>query len=220
LTREVALRGADVGEGLVVLPGKHARDGHVGAATHAGHRGQELLETCGIGVEHLEEARAATLELVLRKARPKPFGQTAPEGIQPAVRHLEESANIGRLLLVEEEVRLRSVGVLVFVAGQESEGDQRVEEVPRRSGMQTEPSAKDLEVLGPGAELGEHPHLHGAEERLGAPEGESRLEDSLRCQLLNRLFGHSDPPRGCFPWSAPIVRQGRYARRWNASTCW
>ena len=56
LRREVALRRADVDEGLVVLPRKRARDRQVGAVADAGHRGEELLQPRRIGVERLEQA--------------------------------------------------------------------------------------------------------------------------------------------------------------------
>ena len=51
---EVALRGADVDDGLVVLERKLARDGHVRAVADAGHRFEETAQARRIGIERGE----------------------------------------------------------------------------------------------------------------------------------------------------------------------
>jgi len=43
----------------------------------------------------------APLDLVLRRSRPKRFGEVAPERVETMVGHLEDAADVRRLLLVE-----------------------------------------------------------------------------------------------------------------------
>ncbi len=50
----VALRGADVADGLVILEGKLGGDGQGAAVADAGHGFQEVLEAGGVCVERLE----------------------------------------------------------------------------------------------------------------------------------------------------------------------
>ena len=75
--------------------------------------------------------------LVLRLAGFERFGQVAPEPVEPRVGHLEEAAEIGRTLLVEECRRPGGGAVAtagaVAVAVQESQGDKSVEEVIDRA---------------------------------------------------------------------------------------
>ena len=100
---------------------------------------RNCFSRAGIGVERLEEARAAALDLVLRLPGAQRLGEVAPERIEAMVRHLEDAADVGRLLPVEEQVGLGRVGVAVAGALQEAERDQRVEEVARRARVQAEP---------------------------------------------------------------------------------
>ena len=58
LRSQVALRGADVDERAVVLPGKAPRDRHVGAVADPGHRREKVLQPSRIGVERLRRGPA------------------------------------------------------------------------------------------------------------------------------------------------------------------
>ena len=64
------------------------------------------------------------------------------------VRHLEDAADVGRLLPIEEEIGLGRVGVLLAVALQEAERHEGIEEVARRTRVQPQASAERVEVLG------------------------------------------------------------------------
>ena len=70
---------------------------------------RNCFRRAGIGVERLEETRPAALDLVLRLARPERLGQVAPERIEPLVRHLEDAADVRRLVAIEEEIGLGRV---------------------------------------------------------------------------------------------------------------
>ena len=179
LGREVALRGADVGERAVVLPRERPRDRHVGAVADAGHGGEELLEPCRIGVERFEEAGSTRLDLVLRCAGAKRLRQVRPERIESMVRHLEDAAHVGGLLPIEEEIGLGRVGVLLAVPRKEAERDEGIEEVARRTRVQPQASAERVEVLGPARELREDAHLDRAQERLRGPKGQTGLQNLL-----------------------------------------
>ena len=87
-----------------LLHGKLAGDGQVGAAAHAGHGLQELLQPRRIGVKGHERVGVAVFGFVLRKPSAQRRGEMAPEGIEPLVGHLQNAADIGRLALVEEEI--------------------------------------------------------------------------------------------------------------------
>ena len=67
---------------------------------------QKAFQSSRIGVQGFEHARPAGPDFVLRLAGAERFGEMAPERIQPLVRHLENAADVGRLLPVEKEVRL------------------------------------------------------------------------------------------------------------------
>ena len=57
------------------------------------------------------------------------------------VGHLEDAAEVGRLLLVEEEAGLRRVRVLIARAREKAERDERVEEVAGASLVQSQSRA-------------------------------------------------------------------------------
>jgi hypothetical protein len=157
------LRRAGVDEGLVLPPGKLPGDGHVCAVADARHRGQERTQSSRLGVQRRERRRAAALRLVLRLAGPQPLGELVPVAEQARVGHLEDAADIRRLLLVEEEAGLRRVRVDVAGALQEAERDQRVEEVEGGARVQAERGAqigRRGRLLG---ETGEQPELHRAQ---------------------------------------------------------
>ena len=52
-----------------------------------------------------------------------------PMHVEPAVGHLQHSADVGRLVLVEEQIGLRSVGVDAVLALQKAERNQRIKEI-------------------------------------------------------------------------------------------
>src|SRR5579862_809410 len=67
---QIALRGADISEGLVLLPGNLLRDRAVGAVADARHGGQERLQPGGVRIERLEwRLNAFILGLILLPAR-------------------------------------------------------------------------------------------------------------------------------------------------------
>ena len=142
LRRQIALRGADVDERVMVLPRETARDGHVRAAADPGHRGQKAFQSSRIGIQGFEHARPAGPDFVLRLAGAERFGEMAPERIQPLVRHLENAADVGRLLAVEKEVRLRSVRIQVPGAREKTERHERIQEIARRPRVQPQTSAR------------------------------------------------------------------------------
>jgi hypothetical protein len=129
----------DVDERLVVVPGELLRDRQVGAVTESGHCGEELLQAGRIRIQRLEEWRLARLRLVLELPRAQCLGEAAPEAIQAVVGHLQDAAHVRRLVLVEEQVRARCVVVNPVATLEEPEGHQRVEKVPRRPRVQTQP---------------------------------------------------------------------------------
>src|SRR4051794_23856798 len=94
----------------------------------------------------------------------------APEGIQAVVRHLEGATYVRWLCAVEEYRGVRRVGIAIALAGQETERDERVEKIPRAARMQAQPAAEHTEGLRPSAQLGEQPHLDGAEKCLRGPK--------------------------------------------------
>jgi hypothetical protein len=100
-----------------------------------------------------------------------------PVAVQALVGHLQYTADIGGLALVEEEIGLGRVGVDAVVALEETERNQRVEEVARGAGMKPEAGAEFGEWFGVFSELGEDLHLHRAEEGFGGPEAEANLHD-------------------------------------------
>ena len=109
------------------------------------------------------------------------------------VRHFEEPTEVGGLLLVEEEVGLRRVGILITVALEEAQGDERVEKVARRTRVESQTSAQGIEIGGTRRELGEESQLDGAEECFRGPEGQTGLQNllgigcSLKCGISWRV---------------------------------
>ena len=133
LDGQIALRGADIGEGAVLAPRELPRHRDVGAAAEAGHCRQKQLQSRRIRIEAFEQPGRAALHLVLRQAGPERLGEVAPERIEPLIRHLEKAAQVGRLPAIEEQIRVRGVAIAVAVTLQETERHQRVQEVARRS---------------------------------------------------------------------------------------
>ena len=81
------------------------------AARDAGHRAHELLEASGVAVELLEHRLAGVLDLVLRATGLERLRQISPEAVEAGIRHLENPADVGRAVLVEEDGGVRGVAV-------------------------------------------------------------------------------------------------------------
>lgn len=77
------------------------------------------------------------LDLVLGLAGPERLCQPTPEAVQPGVGHLENPADVLRLVGVEEGRRLSGVAVTGIGANtvslEESEGDEAIKEVEDRA---------------------------------------------------------------------------------------
>src|SRR4051812_43792250 len=95
LTRQPALRAANISKCSVLSPRKNCGDGACCQKAQSGHGLQELRQPFGIPIEHAEEVRFTVPALVLRKAGLEPFGQISPEPVEPSVHHLEHATNIG-----------------------------------------------------------------------------------------------------------------------------
>jgi hypothetical protein len=92
------------------------------------------------------------------------FRQVAPEGIEARVGHLEEAAHVVRTASVEELRCLGGIAVArvdaVAVTIEESECDQRVEEVRIRAAVQAERPFELRAGHGVGTQGAEQPELH------------------------------------------------------------
>jgi hypothetical protein len=115
---------------------------------------------------------------------------SAPEAVQPGVDHLQQAADVGGLGPVQEEFRFRCVGVLPAAALKHAEGHQRVEEVPRATGVELQPVGQGVQVRWPLSQFGEDAQFDGAEQGLRPPETEAELENLVRRKFL----GHSPVP--------------------------
>ena len=166
LSDEVALRSADVDDRLVILPGELARDGEVGSAADAAHGAEEVAEAIGVGVEGLEEIVTAVARLVLWFAGAKRGGEVAPEAVEASVGHLQDAADVRGLVLVEEEIGGRRIGVVSVVALEAIECDEGVEEVARGARMQADAAADAGESLRAFGEHREELEFNGAEQDL------------------------------------------------------
>ncbi len=74
------------------------------AVADAGHRLEKHFEARGIGVKGFEQRLAAAADFVLRLAGAQAFSEVAPVAVETLVGHLENAADVGGLLLVEEEI--------------------------------------------------------------------------------------------------------------------
>ena len=99
------------------------------------------------------------------------------------VRHFEDAADIGRLRLVEEEVGLGCIVIDAVDALEESQCDQRIQKIASPAWVESEAALQGLEILRMLRQLGEEFHLNGAEKRLGVPEGEAGLQNTIRSDV-------------------------------------
>ena len=174
----VTLSGANVDEGAVLSPGEFGGDGASSGAADTAKAGDDLAETgwvhCGV-----EGGEIAVGEPTLRLTASEAFGELAPVGIEAVVGHFEEAADVAGLAAVEEEVGGRCVGVGGIGALEETERDEGVEKVAGGARVEAQAAAEGFEFFGAVGELGEEPHLDGAEQDFGGPEAEAYLEDVL-----------------------------------------
>jgi hypothetical protein len=153
----------------------------------AGHRAQETAQPLGVGVEELEGVGVAAAKFVLRLAGAQRDGEVAPKGIEALIGHLEHSADIRGLALVEEEIGGGRVVVGAVAAFEEVERDEGVEEVARRPGMQTEASTQLGQSLRVFGELSEQFKFDCAQQRLGCKEAATYLH-----YVVHPWFVHCD----------------------------
>lgn len=83
-------------------------------------------------------------------------------------------------MAIQEEISLGRVGLALGGALEKAEGHKGIEEIARRAWVQPQPAAEGLGRLRTTGQFAEHPHLDGAQQHLGRPEGKSRLQDRLR----------------------------------------
>lgn len=82
-------------------------------------------------------------------------------------------------MLVEEDVGGGSIAVGSVFALEEAEGDECVEKIACRAGMQAEAAGEGLKGLGALGEFGEDFHFDGAKKSFGGPESEAGLQDVI-----------------------------------------
>ena len=104
LNDEVTLRGSAISSGFVIGPGKLGRNGHVGAAADAGHGSEKSLEARGIGIHGSEHICFAVRSFILAFAGAQGSGEVVPVLEEALVGHLQHAADVGGLVLVEEEI--------------------------------------------------------------------------------------------------------------------
>ena len=85
------------------------------------------------------------------------------EAKQPVVGHFQNTADVGRLLLVQKQRGRRRVRVDPVLALQKPERDQRIQEISRRPGVQAQASADVVRRAGVFRNLGEQFHFDGAQ---------------------------------------------------------
>ena len=78
------------------------------------------------------------LGLVLRPASFQRLRQVTPERIEPGVGHLQQSADIGLLVAIEEEIGGRGIGVGAAAPLQHAERHQGIQEVVRAAPAEAE----------------------------------------------------------------------------------
>src|SRR5262249_53947500 len=140
--RQSALRGTNIGERVISVPGKDPGESLRGPHAQARHGLHEAAKRFGVEVRTRKRARPTVADFVLRLTRAKTLRQVSPERIESRVGHIEEAPDVGLLVAIKEQIRLESVGVFrcgpIVSLLQETEGDQRVQKVcsgPRMQGQ-------------------------------------------------------------------------------------
>src|SRR5215469_5897127 len=129
LNDEIALSGAAVCSSFVLIPGKLAGDRHVSSAADAGHGAQKALEARRVGVESREDVFCSRL-LALPLACSQSRCEMAPVVVETLVGHFENSADVRRLVLVEEDIARWCIGVVAVLALKKPKRHQRVKKIP------------------------------------------------------------------------------------------
>ncbi|MDT4830735.1 hypothetical protein FQZ97_642100 [compost metagenome] len=192
--RHHALRCAHIGEGRVFRPVEPGGDRLRRTGADPAHGLEEPAQPCRLRIDRGEEV-LAVLGFVLRLSGVQGFGKRAPETVEPGIGHFEDAADIRRLRLVEEEVRIRGIAIAAVLAFEQLQGHQGVEEVAGRAGMQFQPGLQVRQVDRAGCKLGEDAELDRAEHGLGGPEPHAELHDVVR-----RRCAHRSSPRGSCRW--------------------
>src|SRR5262245_57013647 len=97
----------------------------------------------------------------------------APEAVQPMVGHLQKSTEIGRLALVQEEVRARGIAVDAVATLEKPQRHESVEKVARRARVETKPLPHSVTVLRVLREFREQLHLDSAQQNLRRPKAKT-----------------------------------------------
>jgi len=122
------------------------------------------------------------LDLVLRLAGLERGTEVAPEPEQACVQHFQHAADVRRLVSVEEHARLKCVPVKRLrsrtVALQKAHRHQAIEEIPDAARMQIQFFPQLLSGHGFVAQRREYAQLHCRQQHLGAPEPETRLQNT------------------------------------------
>ena len=155
---------------------KLGSDGDVGATADAGHGAEKSFEAGGVGVEGCEGFMVAG-GFVLVFAGAQGGGEVTPVMEEALVRHLQDAADVGRLVLVEKDVARRGVGIATVLAFEKSESDEGIEEVARGAGVQAEAAGQRFQALRAFGEFGEDFHLNSAKQSFRGPEGQAGLQN-------------------------------------------
>ena len=140
---QTALRCANVGERLVVPPREFLGDGNGRTHADAGHGLEEAGKPVRISVQARKEV-ATLLGLVLRSPSFQRLRQATPEWIEPGVGHLQQSAHIGLLVAIEEEISSRGIGISSAAPLQHAERHQGIQEVARAAPAEAKAIAESL----------------------------------------------------------------------------
>ena len=107
-------------------------------------------------------------------------GEVVPESVEPVVGHLQNAADVGRLLLVQKQGCLRRVAVDPVLPLEKPEGHEGVQKVTGSPWMKPHASGQGGQVFRVLGKFSEELHLHCAEECLGCPEGHTYLQNPVR----------------------------------------
>ena len=194
--REDAVGAADVAQGLVVgeveFFGKHFTVGELEAL----HGVQEGFEHGRVAVKRFKDGSAGVFDFVLRLAGAEPFGQVAPEAVEPRVAHFKEAADVTGLIAVEVEIGGFGVAVLgrvpATVLFEKADSHQCVKEVHRAAGVKSEGLAQLGFCLGAFGQFGEDAEFDCAQQGLRGTEAHADLHDVGKIRLLRH---NSTPSR-------------------------
>src|SRR6201996_7648639 len=167
LHSQVSLRCSQVGVCLVLRPWYLARNREVCSVADAGHGCEKCFEARRIGVQGGERrCTGVTLGLVLQLAGTKRLGQMVPEAVESGVRHLQDAADITRLVAIKKKICIRSIAIAILRAVQKAQSHQRVQKIACCTRMQPQAACESVELLGTMGKFGEDTHFDGAEQRL------------------------------------------------------